>query len=64
MPRLMAEEALQAARETAVGTGSLEKAAQKDTVRAWQKTAGCEPKPQRATLADLGAMGFGVHTAN
>lgn len=64
MPRLMGEEALQAARETAVGTGALEPSTQKETVRTWQKAAGVEPKPQRATLADLGAMGFGIHQAN
>ena len=62
IPRLVAEESLLEAHRIAYGTGSLEKAAARDTYRQWQAAAGIERRrPPRATADTLAALGIGVH---
>jgi hypothetical protein len=60
-PRLMAEEAIRAANQIAVGTGSLTKEDRRDVVHSWEKAAsGGTVQAERATRQRLRASGIGV----
>ena len=67
LPRLSAEESLQAAERTAVGTGSLKKGVGRRISDGWSRRAGqrahaIRPKSKAMHVAQLAALGIGVKT--
>lgn len=62
IPRLKAEESIEAVRRTGVGTGSLSADASAATIAGWEQTIGVASRyvVQRPTAAAFAGMGFGI----
>ncbi len=61
LPRLHAEEALRVSERVAVGSGTLPREARAPLIHGWIRAARGQQSPERATPADLGRAGIGVH---